>query len=94
MATFLSCDPDASHNVSVKLTLYCTEFHQQFELHSLVLVFLIDCCRQSLIFPLELSVCESDCVFQSGFSCSVPRRRGRRRAMRRRKKKRRKRGNE
>ena len=50
------------------------EFHQQFELHSVVRIFHIDRYGQSLFLPLESFVdivCECCCVFPSGFSCTV-----------------------
>ena len=72
--SFLECCCEQSCKRQADAIMY-KEFHQQFELHSVVRIFQIDCCGQSLFLPLESFVdilAESGCFFSSGFSCSVP----------------------
>ena len=50
---FSSRSAAASHLMSVKLTPLYKEFHQQFELRSVICIFQIDRYGHILLFPLE-----------------------------------------
>ena len=61
------CEPSCERQSDAILP---KEFHQQFELHSVVRIFQIDRHGQSLFLPLESFVdivCESGCVFPRWF---------------------------
>ena len=71
MATFIYWSAACEHQADAILH---KEFHQQFELHSVVPIFQIDCHSQSLFLPLESFIdiiCGSGCINPGGFPCSV-----------------------